>query len=44
VRVETFCNNVTNEAHGTQATIDGGTQQFVFNPPRTYELPMRVNF
>jgi iron complex outermembrane recepter protein len=44
LRVEAFCNNVTYEAHATQATIDGGTQQFVFNPPRTYGLRMRVNF
>ena len=37
-------NNVTDEAHGTQAIIDTGTQEFVFNPPRTYGLRMRVNF
>lgn len=28
----------------TQAIIDTGTQEFVFNPPRTYGLRMRVNF
>lgn len=44
VRVEGFVNNVTNEDHGTQATIDGGTQEFVFNPPRTYGLRVRVSF
>ena len=44
MRIEAFCNNVTDEAHGTQATIDTGTQEFVFNPPRTYGLRMRVNF
>jgi iron complex outermembrane receptor protein len=44
VRVEAFCNNVTDEAHGTQAIIDTGTQEFVFNPPRTYGIRMRVNF
>ncbi len=44
LRIEAFCNNVTDEAHGTQATIDTGTQEFVFNPPRTYGLRMRVNF
>jgi iron complex outermembrane receptor protein len=44
LRVEAFCNNVTDEAHGTQAIIDTGTQEFVFNPPRTYGLRMRVNF
>ena len=44
LRVEAFCNNVTDEAHGTQAIIDTGTQEFVFNPPRTYGVRMRVNF
>lgn len=44
LRVEAFCNNATDEAHGTQAIIDTGTQEFVFNPPRTYGLRMRVNF
>jgi iron complex outermembrane recepter protein len=44
LRLEAFANNVTDEAHATQATIDSGTQQFVFNPPRTYGLRMRVNF
>jgi iron complex outermembrane receptor protein len=44
LRVEAFCNNVTDEAHGTQAVIDTGTQEFVFNPPRTYGLRVRVNF
>jgi iron complex outermembrane receptor protein len=44
LRIEAFANNVTDEAHGTQATIDTGTQEFVFNPPRTYGLRMRVNF
>jgi iron complex outermembrane recepter protein len=44
LRVEAFCNNVTDEAHGTQAIIDTGTQEFVFNPPRTYGLRMRVSF
>jgi hypothetical protein len=42
--IEAFANNVTDEAHGTQAIIDTGTQEFVFNPPRTYGLRMRVNF
>jgi iron complex outermembrane recepter protein len=44
VRVEGFVNNVTDEAHGTQASVDGGVQEFVFNPPRTYGLRMRVSF
>jgi iron complex outermembrane recepter protein len=44
VRIEAFANNVTDEAHATQATIDSGTQEFVFNPPRIYGLRMRVSF
>jgi iron complex outermembrane receptor protein len=44
VRIEGFVNNVTDEAHGTQAGIDNGTQEFVFNPPRTYGARMRVSF
>jgi iron complex outermembrane receptor protein len=44
VRFEAFANNVTDEAHPTQATIDTGTQAFVFNPPRTYGVRMRVEF
>lgn len=36
VRVEGFVNNVTDEAHASQATIDGGSQEFVFNPPRIF--------
>jgi iron complex outermembrane recepter protein len=44
LRVEAFMNNVTDEAHGTQATIDGGTQEFVFNPPRTYGVRVSVGF
>lgn len=44
VRVEGFVNNVTDEAHGSQAVIDRTTQEFVFNPPRTYGLRMRVSF
>jgi iron complex outermembrane recepter protein len=44
LRIEAFANNVTDEAHGTQAIIDTGTQEFVFNPPRTYGLRMRVQF
>jgi iron complex outermembrane receptor protein len=44
VRVEGFVNNLTNEAHATQAVIDTGTQEFVFNPPRTYGVRMQVNF
>jgi iron complex outermembrane receptor protein len=44
VRVEGFVNNVTDEAHASQATIDGSSQEFVFNPPRTYGLRVRVQF
>ncbi len=44
VRIEAFVNNATDEAHATQATIDGGTQEFVFNPPRTYGARIRVGF
>jgi iron complex outermembrane receptor protein len=43
-RVEFYMNNVTNEAHATQATIDTGTQEFIFNPPRTYGVRMQVSF
>jgi outer membrane receptor protein involved in Fe transport len=44
VRVEGFVNNVTDEAHATQGVVDRTTQEFVFNPPRTYGLRMRVSF
>jgi hypothetical protein len=44
VRVEGFINNVTDEAHATQAVIDTGTQELVFNPPRTYGVRLRVSF
>jgi iron complex outermembrane receptor protein len=44
VRVEGFINNLTDEAHATQAVIDGTTQEFVFNPPRVYGVRVRVNF
>ena len=44
VRVEAFVNNVTNEAHATQASINTGTQEFVFNPPRTYGIRVHVGF
>jgi iron complex outermembrane receptor protein len=44
VRVEAFVNNFTNEAHATQAVVDTGTQEFVFNPPRTYGVRVQVNF
>ena len=44
VRVEAYVNNVTDEAHATQAGIDPGTQEFIFNPPRTYGLRMQVSF
>jgi iron complex outermembrane receptor protein len=44
VRVEAYVNNVTDEAHATQAGIDTGTQEFIFNPPRTYGLRMQVSF
>jgi iron complex outermembrane receptor protein len=44
VRVEGYVNNVTDEDHATQATIDGGTQEFVFNPPRTYGVRVHVGF
>jgi outer membrane receptor protein involved in Fe transport len=43
-RIEGFVNNVTDEAHGTQGAIDRTSQEFVFNPPRTYGLRMRVSF
>jgi hypothetical protein len=43
-RVEFYVNNVTDEAHATQATIDTGTQELVFNPPRTYGVRMQVSF
>jgi hypothetical protein len=44
VRFEAFANNVTDEAHPTQATIDTGTPAFVFNPPRTCGVRLRVEF
>jgi len=44
VRVEAYINNVTDEAHATQAGIDTGTQEFIFNPPRTYGVRMQVSF
>ena len=44
VRIEGFVNNLTNEAHATQATIDTSTQEFIFNPPRTYGVRMQVSF
>ncbi len=43
-RVEFYVNNVTDEAHATQAGIDTGTQEFIFNPPRTYGVRMQVSF
>jgi iron complex outermembrane receptor protein len=43
-RVEFYVNNVTDEAHATQASIDTGTQEFIFNPPRTYGVRMQVSF
>jgi len=43
-RIELYANNVTNEAHATQASIDTGTQEFIFNPPRTYGVRMQVSF
>jgi hypothetical protein len=44
VRCEAFANNVTDETHPTQATIDTGTPAFVFNPPRTCGVRLRVEF
>jgi iron complex outermembrane receptor protein len=44
VRIEGFVNNLTDEAHQTQSVIDGTTQEFTFNPPRTYGVRVRVNF
>ena len=44
IRVEAYVNNVTDEAHGTQATIGADVQEFVFNPPRTYGIRVRVGF
>ncbi|MBS0421979.1 MAG: TonB-dependent receptor [Proteobacteria bacterium] len=43
-RVELYVNNVTDEAHATQASIDPGTQEFIFNPPRTYGVRLQVSF
>ena len=43
-RVEFYINNVTDEAHATQATIANATQELVFNPPRTYGVRMQVSF
>jgi iron complex outermembrane receptor protein len=44
LRFEAYVNNVTDEAHATQAVIDTTTQEFVFNPPRTYGVRVQVNF
>ena len=44
VRVEAFVSNVTQEAHATQATVDTGTQELVFNPPRTYGVRLQASF
>jgi iron complex outermembrane receptor protein len=43
-RVEFYINNVTDEAHATQAGIDTRTQEFIFNPPRTYGVRLQVSF
>jgi iron complex outermembrane recepter protein len=43
-RVELYVNNVTDEAHATQAGIDTQTQEFIFNPPRTYGVRLQVSF
>jgi iron complex outermembrane recepter protein len=43
-RVEFYVNNVTDEAHATQAGIDTQTQEFIFNPPRTYGVRLQVSF
>jgi iron complex outermembrane recepter protein len=43
-RVEFYMNNVTDEAHATQAGIDPNTQEFIFNPPRTYGVKLNVSF
>jgi hypothetical protein len=43
-RVELYINNVTDEAHATQAGIDTRTQELIFNPPRTYGVRMQVSF
>ena len=43
-RVEFYVNNVTDEAHATQAGIDTRTQELIFNPPRTYGVRMQVSF
>jgi outer membrane receptor protein involved in Fe transport len=43
-RVEFYVNNVTDEAHATQAGIDTRTQELIFNPPRTFGVRMQVSF
>ena len=43
-RVEFYMNNVTDEAHATQAGIDNNTQEFIFNPPRTFGVKLNVSF
>lgn len=44
VRIEGFVNNLTDEAHQAQSTINGTEQEFTFNPPRVYGVRVRVNF
>jgi len=44
VRVEGYINNVTDEAHASQAVIAQDSQEFVFNPPRTFGARVKVNF
>jgi iron complex outermembrane receptor protein len=43
-RVELYVNNLTDEAHATQAGIDTATQELVFNPPRTYGVRLQASF
>ena len=45
VRFEAYINNVTDEVHAVEATVNTNpTQNYFFNAPRTYGVRMRANF
>jgi TonB dependent receptor len=45
VRFEAYLNNVTDEVHAVEATINTNpAQNYFFNAPRTYGLRMRAIF
>jgi iron complex outermembrane receptor protein len=45
VRFEAYVNNLTDEEHAVEATINTNpTQNYFFNPPRTYGVRLRASF